>query len=104
MKSVEVEMLAAVNAPEFKDPVTTAGPIIVVFVALTTTELVPEVANSLLVVIRFVALTVEVQYTWFPNNWVSRLSANHAIEPLVSLEKMSPSVPHIAMTCSPDAT
>ena len=35
-KSAEVEMLLAVSAPQPKDPLTIVGPVIVVFVVLTT--------------------------------------------------------------------
>ena len=44
-KSAEVEMLLAVNAPQFKVPVTTVGPVIVVFVALATKAFVPQVTD-----------------------------------------------------------
>ena len=48
-KSAEVEMLLAVSAPQFRDPVTTVGPVIVVFVALTTKAFVPLVIDGPLV-------------------------------------------------------
>ena len=43
--SAEVEMLLAVSAPQPKDPLTIVGPVIVVFVALTTKEFVPLVID-----------------------------------------------------------
>ena len=60
-------MLLVVSAPQFKEPVTTVGPVIVVFVALTTKAFDPEVADIPLLVTRPRARTVAAtQFTLLP--------------------------------------
>ena len=45
VKSVEIKMLVAVNAPQFKVPVTKVGPVIVVCISLINKPLDPQVTT-----------------------------------------------------------